>query len=136
MSQNAQGIPGLPDITHPQELMGFGQQLLSSLLTIALLAAALGIVIALISATLRRTEPEQAIFMGEWVVRYSALPFTPISLELTLLAVLHPLKPRLRAEGLSLPGYLKTMFQYATPLAYLPRLILSAIRESYPVCFC
>lgn len=73
MNQTAQGIPGLPDLTHPQELIQFGEQLLSSFLTLALLVGALGIVIAMIGAALRRTQPEQAIFIGEWVVRYSQL---------------------------------------------------------------
>ncbi|NER31171.1 MAG: hypothetical protein F6J89_27010 [Symploca sp. SIO1C4] len=73
MFPKTQGIPGLPDLTHPQELLNFGEKLLSSFLMLALLVSALGIVIALISAALRRREPEQAIFVGEWVVRYSIL---------------------------------------------------------------
>lgn len=73
MFPKAQGIPGLPDLTHPQELLNFGEKLLNSFLILALLVGALGIVIALISAALRRGEPEQAIFVGEWILRYSIL---------------------------------------------------------------
>ncbi|NEP01607.1 MAG: hypothetical protein F6K58_23715 [Symploca sp. SIO2E9] len=73
MFPKAQGIPGLPDLTHPQELLNFGEKLLSSFLMLALLVGALGIVIALISAALRHRESEKAIFVGEWVVRYSIL---------------------------------------------------------------
>ncbi|WP_446380420.1 hypothetical protein [Coleofasciculus sp. E2-BRE-01] len=40
MNQTAQGIPGLPDLTHPQELIQFGEQLLSSFLTLALSCSA------------------------------------------------------------------------------------------------
>lgn len=73
MYQFAQGIPGLPDLTHPQELMKFGGQILSTFLVIIFLVGALGIAIALLSFSLRRDEPEHAIFIGEWVFRYSVL---------------------------------------------------------------
>lgn len=67
------GIPSLPDLTHPSELMEFGSQLVSTFLTLALLAGLLGVIIALLSFALKRDQPEQAIFIGEWVVRYSFL---------------------------------------------------------------
>ncbi|MBD1903117.1 hypothetical protein NDI44_10145 [Trichocoleus sp. DQ-A3] len=73
MFQSAQGIPGLPDLTHPAELMKFGGQVLSTFLIIVFLVGALGIAIALLNFSLRRDQPEQAVFMGEWVVRYSRL---------------------------------------------------------------
>ncbi|MBD2103657.1 hypothetical protein [Leptolyngbya sp. FACHB-261] len=73
MFPTSQGIPGLPDLTHPQTLMRLGSQVLSSFLTLTMLALALGLVVALLSLALHRTEPEQAIFTGEWAVRYSAL---------------------------------------------------------------
>ncbi|MEB3338318.1 MAG: hypothetical protein VKJ46_12705 [Leptolyngbyaceae bacterium] len=73
MFQSAQGIPGLPDLTHPQELMQFGSQLLTIFLILVVLLGFLGIAIALFSFSLRRDQPEQAIFIGEWIVRYSAL---------------------------------------------------------------
>ena len=69
----AQGIPGLPDLTQPTQLIEFGKQLLRTFLILAGLIGVLGIAIALLSFSLRRDEPEQAIFIGEWIVRYSVL---------------------------------------------------------------
>ena len=71
--QDTQGIPGLPDLTHPDELMIFGTKLLSSFLTLTLLVIALGIVIALINFSLRRNESDWSKFSGKWTVRYSTL---------------------------------------------------------------
>ncbi|MCU0537139.1 MAG: hypothetical protein MUD14_24910 [Hydrococcus sp. Prado102] len=89
MWQNAQGIPDLPDLTHPQELISLGQQLLGSLLTISLVVSALGVAIALLSFALNRYEVEGKSFLGEWVNRYSSLlkAFLHGILVLTLLVV-------------------------------------------------
>ncbi|MGF2040313.1 MAG: hypothetical protein RMZ43_034280 [Nostoc sp. CmiVER01] len=73
MSSSAQGIPGLPDLTHPIELVQFGTQALKASLLLVFLVVALGIAIALISFSLRRSQPEQLIFIGEWAVGYSQL---------------------------------------------------------------
>ncbi|MBD6616431.1 hypothetical protein FNW02_11435 [Komarekiella sp. 'clone 1'] len=73
MSSFAQGIPGLPDLTHPTELVQFGTQVLKGSLLLVFLIVALGVAIALISFSLRRNHPEQLIFIGEWAVRYSQL---------------------------------------------------------------
>ncbi|MEH1968194.1 hypothetical protein [Nostoc sp.] len=73
MSSSAQGIPGLPDLTHPIELVQFGTQALKASLLLVFLIVALGVAIALISFSLRRSQPEQVIFIGEWAVRYSQL---------------------------------------------------------------
>ncbi|MBE9036159.1 hypothetical protein [aff. Roholtiella sp. LEGE 12411] len=73
MSFFAQGIPGLPDLTHPTELVQFGTQLLKGSLLLIFLVVALGVAIALISFSLRRNQPEQLVFIGEWAVRYSQL---------------------------------------------------------------
>jgi hypothetical protein len=73
MSENAQGIPELPDLTHPQELINFGKQLLSSFLTLTLLAIALGILIALLSFALNRNETERTSFLSESIKSYSSL---------------------------------------------------------------
>lgn len=72
----AEGIPGLPDLTQPTELIQFGAQALRTFLFLAGLVGVLGLAIALLSFSLfslRRDQPEHAIFIGEWVVRYSAL---------------------------------------------------------------
>ncbi|QYX32779.1 UbiA family prenyltransferase [Sphaerospermopsis torques-reginae] len=73
MSPIAQGIPGLPDLTHPDELIKFGTQLLQGSLLFVFLIVALGVAIALISFSLRRNTSEQAVFFGEWSIRYSQL---------------------------------------------------------------
>jgi hypothetical protein len=73
MSSSAQGIPGLPDLTHPIELVQFGTQALKASLLLVFLIVALGVAIALISFSLRRSQPEQLIFIGEWAVGYSQL---------------------------------------------------------------
>ena len=73
MSSSAQGIPGLPDLTHPVELVQFGTQALKASLLLVFLVVALGVAIALISFSLRRSQPEQVIFIGEWAVGYSQL---------------------------------------------------------------
>ncbi|MBE9058751.1 UbiA family prenyltransferase [Sphaerospermopsis sp. LEGE 08334] len=73
MSPIAQGIPGLPDLTHPDELIKFGTQLLQGSLLFVFLIVALGVAIALISFSLRPNTSEQAVFFGEWSIRYSQL---------------------------------------------------------------
>lgn len=73
MSVDAKGIPGLPDLTHPQELLQFGNQLLQGSLLLFFLIIALGVAIALISFSLRRYPTEQAIFFGQWSICYSQL---------------------------------------------------------------
>jgi hypothetical protein len=89
MWQNSQGIPNLPDLTHPQELINLGQQLLGSLLTVSLLVSALGVAIALLGFALNRYEIEGKSFVREWVERYSLLlkAFLHGILVLTLLIV-------------------------------------------------
>lgn len=73
MFQSSQGIPGLPDLTHPTELSQFGTQVLKASLLLVFLVGALGIAIALLSFSLRRDQLKQAIFLDQWVVRYSLL---------------------------------------------------------------
>jgi hypothetical protein len=89
MWQNAQGIPDLPDLTHPQELISLGQQLFGSLLTLSLSLGALGVAIALLGFALNRYEVEGKAFVGEWVERYSSLlkAFLHGVLVLTLIVV-------------------------------------------------
>ena len=73
MSVDAKGIPGLPDLTHPQELVQFGTQLLQGSLLLVFLILAVGVAIALISFSLRKYPTEQAVFFGNWSIRYSQL---------------------------------------------------------------
>lgn len=72
----AQGIPNLPDLTQPSQIMQFGGEILRLFLILVGLVGVLGVAIALLSFSLfslRKDAPEPGIFIGEWVVRYSAL---------------------------------------------------------------
>ncbi|WP_341530737.1 hypothetical protein WKK05_16590 [Nostoc sp. UHCC 0302] len=73
MSSSTQGLPGLPDLTHPTELVEFGSQVLKGSLLLVFLVVALGVAIALMSFSLRRSQPEQVMFFGDWAVGYSQL---------------------------------------------------------------
>ncbi|GAA6618430.1 hypothetical protein [Scytonema sp. NUACC26] len=73
MFESAKGIPGLPDLTHPTELIQFGTHLLKASLLLLFLVIALGIAIALLSFALRRNQEQQALLIGEWAVSYSQL---------------------------------------------------------------
>lgn len=88
MLQTAQGIPNLPDLTHPNELIEFGNQIIKVSLQLGILVGLLGIAIAILSFSLRNKEPEHGIFVGEWIVRYSTLlrAFQHLVLILILLA--------------------------------------------------
>lgn len=72
MFQTAQGIPNLPDLTHPQELVRFGSQLLTVVLILAVLLGLLGVTIALLNFSLRQ-QPESSLLVQAWLQRYSTL---------------------------------------------------------------
>ncbi len=69
----AQGIPNLPDLTHPNEIIEFGNQILKLSFNFGILIVGLGIAISLLSFALRNKEPEHTNFISEWIVRYSVL---------------------------------------------------------------
>jgi hypothetical protein len=73
MNFSTQGIPALPDLTHADELIKFGNQFLQATLVLVFIIIGLGVAIALISFSLRRNTSEQVIFFREWSVRYSQL---------------------------------------------------------------
>lgn len=73
MPQSTQGIPGLPDLTHPTLLIKLGGQLIQLFPTLILLIVALGIAIAVLNFSLRRFESDRSPFVEEWVPRYSRL---------------------------------------------------------------
>ncbi len=89
MFVSAQGIPGVPDLTHPVELVHLGSQILKASVLLVFLVIALGIAIALLSFSLRRLPKEQSLFIGEWAIRYSELlrGFQHLALVLILLVV-------------------------------------------------
>lgn len=70
MFQTPQGIPNLPDLTHPNELIQFGTQALSVFLILTLLIGALGIVFAGISLALRRDSIDSQVWTQRWLTRY------------------------------------------------------------------
>ncbi|OCQ98360.1 hypothetical protein BCD64_13785 [Nostoc sp. MBR 210] len=89
MSSSNQGIPGLPDLTHPIELLQFGNQLLKASILLVFLVIALGVAIALMSFALRRHQQENVIFLDQWVVHYSQIlrGLQHLTLVLVLLVV-------------------------------------------------
>lgn len=52
-----QGIPAIPDLTHPQELLQFGQHLIELSRWLMLLLAGFGVVIAIVNFSYRRDRP-------------------------------------------------------------------------------
>lgn len=84
MSPTNQGIPGLPDLTHPTELVQLGSQLLPAFLLLVFLVIALGVAIALISFASRNHPVEQKIVLGEWTIRYSKILWSLQHLSLVL----------------------------------------------------
>jgi hypothetical protein len=68
-----QGIPGIPDLTQPQQLLQFGSQALSLALLLTVVIGGFGVVIALFNFSLRRDVPEQVLLLNTWIVRYSRL---------------------------------------------------------------
>ncbi|NET41071.1 hypothetical protein [Okeania sp. SIO2B3] len=73
MWQSTQGIPNIPDITHPQELIEFGNQILKVSLTLIILIGFFGLCIAIITFTLRNKKSEPNILTHELVSQYSSL---------------------------------------------------------------
>lgn len=73
MFEAAQGIPGLPDLTQPTQLIEFGSRVLRVFFLIAGIVGFLGIVLALLNFSGRRNEPELGIAIGQWLQGYSVL---------------------------------------------------------------
>ena len=89
MWQSTQGIPNIPDITHPQELIEFGNQILIASLILIILIIFLGVGIAIINFSFRhRQESEANILINELVFRYSNLLKTLPHLILVLTLVI------------------------------------------------
>jgi hypothetical protein len=61
MENVIEGIPNLPDLTHPNELMEFGQKTIISLLIIILLVLFLGLILAILNRSLSRNSSENTI---------------------------------------------------------------------------
>jgi hypothetical protein len=68
----SQGIPGLPDLTHPQELLQFGQQVLKLSKWLVLLLAAFGVVLAAVNFSWRRG-PVRPAWLDNGLDRYGQL---------------------------------------------------------------
>ncbi|HEY9747980.1 MAG TPA: hypothetical protein V6C63_04850, partial [Allocoleopsis sp.] len=71
MNPTSQGIPSLPDLTHPQELIQFGEQGMKLFLLFVVLTGLLGVAIALLNFSLgRRTK---ILWTETWMPQYSLL---------------------------------------------------------------
>lgn len=81
------GIPSLPDLTHPSELIQFGTNVLKGSLLLVLLVIALGIAITILSYSLRRDEEQYRTIIGEWAQNYSRLLLGLQHLTLILILV-------------------------------------------------
>ncbi|WP_204368658.1 hypothetical protein [Neosynechococcus sphagnicola] len=73
-----EGIPAIPDLTHPQDLLQFGQQLLHLSQWLILLLAGLGVVLAAVNFSyrggrLRRDEAERWDWLDAELARYGQL---------------------------------------------------------------
>ncbi len=72
MDPTVQGIPALPDLTHPHELMQFGDRILNLSLSLGIFLVVFGLAIALIKWTYRQPEPPFPL-IEEWVGGYLVL---------------------------------------------------------------
>ena len=71
MYPSFQGIPNLPDLTHPNELINFGSQIVQFSWKLGLLILAFGLVMAVITwSNSRRGEPTVAAILQGWLERY------------------------------------------------------------------
>ena len=73
MFETAQGIPGLPDLTQPTQLLELGTRLLRLAFFIAGIVAFFGVVLALLNFSRRRNDLELAIPIAQWLEGYSVL---------------------------------------------------------------
>lgn len=67
------GIPGLPDITQPQQLISMAQSLPLTFIILGVLAIGLGLALALLNFSLKPQQKSSAVALGGWVVRYTQL---------------------------------------------------------------
>lgn len=72
MYPTVQGIPALPDLTHPDELMQFGDRILSLSVTLGIFLVVFGLAIAAIKWTYRQPEPPFPL-LEDWVGGYLVL---------------------------------------------------------------
>lgn len=70
MYPSSQGIPNLPDLTHPDKLINFGSQIVQFSFQLGLLILAFGVVMALITWSNSRQGEPTATILKEWLERY------------------------------------------------------------------
>lgn len=70
MYPSSQGIPNLPDLTHPDKLINFGSQIVQFSFKLGLLILAFGVVMALITWSNSRQGEPTATVLKEWLERY------------------------------------------------------------------
>lgn len=87
MGESSQGIPNLPDLTHPNELMGFGMAAVRVSVILAVLVIALGVILLLLRWSDRGSNELAPTSVQLWLRRYLGLVngFTHLVLLLVLL---------------------------------------------------
>jgi hypothetical protein len=73
MEDNFQGIPNLPDLTHPQELINLGKEIISYSLILTLILIGLGIGLALINLSQKSNQFASWSLMNKSVSEYNKL---------------------------------------------------------------
>lgn len=73
MFEAAQGIPGLPDLTQPTQLIQLGTRLIRIFFILAGIVGFLGIALAFFNFSRRRDEAEPAILLRQWLDGYAIL---------------------------------------------------------------
>lgn len=87
-TQYSQGIPNLPDLTHPNELIDFGVQVVAISQKLLIFVVILGIVFALMTFAGRRSQSQPFPRMTQWLDRYDlVLRILPHGLLILVLLV-------------------------------------------------
>jgi hypothetical protein len=73
VSNSSAGIPGLPDLTQPQQLVVMARSLPISIAVFFLLLIGLGLALALLNFSLKPHQESSVIVLGNWITRYTQL---------------------------------------------------------------
>ncbi len=67
------GIPGLPDLTQPQQLVAIARSLPIGIAVFGLMVIGLGLAIALLNFSLKPQQESSTFVLGSWMIRYTQL---------------------------------------------------------------
>jgi hypothetical protein len=73
VANSLSGIPGLPDLTQPQQLVLIARSLPIGIAVFLLVVIGLGIAIALLNFSLKPQQESSTVVVGSWIVRYTQL---------------------------------------------------------------